>query len=194
MAIPNVPGALVRAVNTAAISPPSGLEADIGWAATALGNALLVSLAGAPVVVAVNLDLADDEVATGGPDLAGTRRLFQGFLAPDSGGANNLLETLARRASSVLQSQVVIVATPGATVISAANLSRLAIIVRNIEGVAGDRVFVGTTGVTIANGMPLDMGTTAARAGDSIALFTTAAVVATGSPGAGLVSVLEFIL
>src|SRR3990172_149454 len=84
---------IVRAVNSAAISPPSGAEAEIGWTATALGPALLVAVAGlGPIVVAVDLNLVDDEVAVGGPDSGGTRRLFQGRVE----GANNVLETVPR--------------------------------------------------------------------------------------------------
>lgn len=82
---------LVRAVNSAIISPPVGEEASIGWEATASGPALLVSVVGAgPIVIAVDLDLADDEVAIGGPDSGGTRRLFQGRVD----GANNIVETV----------------------------------------------------------------------------------------------------
>lgn len=47
----------------------------IGFEATGSGNALLVSLASGSVTLNVNLDLSDDEVAIGGPDAGGTRRL-----------------------------------------------------------------------------------------------------------------------
>lgn len=62
---------------------------DIGFLSTAFGPALLVAIAGAPITLTVNLDLADDEVAIGGPDSAGVRRLFQGRVD----GANNIIET-----------------------------------------------------------------------------------------------------
>lgn len=63
---------------------------DIGYLSTAFGPALLVAIAGAPITLTVNLDLADDEVAIGGPDAAGVRQLFQGR----ADGANNVLETV----------------------------------------------------------------------------------------------------
>jgi hypothetical protein len=78
----------VLCVNPPAIAPPIGAEGIIGFDVTALGNAMLVSISGAPIVVNVNLDLADDEVAIGGPDSGGTRRLFQGRVD----GANNIQE------------------------------------------------------------------------------------------------------
>jgi hypothetical protein len=69
---------------------------DIGFLSTAFGPALLVAIAGAPITLTVNLDLADDEVAIGGPDSAGVRRLFQGRVD----GANNIVETVPVLAGS----------------------------------------------------------------------------------------------
>lgn len=67
---------IVRAANSIANDPPNGSEATIGFEITAAGPALFVSIQGVgPIVIAVNLDLADDEVAIGGPDGAGVRRL-----------------------------------------------------------------------------------------------------------------------
>lgn len=54
---------------------PIGDVSRIGFLLTASGPALNVALVGAPIVVIVDLDLADDEVAIGGPDAGGTRRL-----------------------------------------------------------------------------------------------------------------------
>ena len=91
MAFPLYLSPIIQAHNPAGLSvnPAGDIEA-VGFAVTALGNALLVSLAGAPVVVNVNLDLTDDEVAIGGPDDGGARRLFQGRVE----GANNVLENV----------------------------------------------------------------------------------------------------
>lgn len=77
-----------------------GEEAVIGFETTALGPAMLVSLSGAPIVVAVNLDLADDEVAVGGPILGGggpggTRQLFRGRDLGDSTSAQEVVPVLA---------------------------------------------------------------------------------------------------
>jgi len=79
---------IVQGLNGPAFGGPA--VESIGWALTATGPALLVSLAGAPIVVAVNLDLADDEVAIGGPDSAGTRRLFRGVNNADGAGTNTV--------------------------------------------------------------------------------------------------------
>jgi hypothetical protein len=75
---------------------PSPVTAQIGFLATASGPAMLVAITGAPVVVAVDLDLADDEVAIGGPTAAappGTRALFRG---QDNGDGTNTQETMPR--------------------------------------------------------------------------------------------------
>lgn len=72
--------------------PGSPDAQPIGFIVTGTGNALQVAITGAPIVIDVNLDLADDEVAIGGPDSGGTRRLFQGRVE----GANNLIETVPR--------------------------------------------------------------------------------------------------
>jgi len=80
----------ILGVNPATLVPPIGEQGVIGFTATALGNALLCAISGAPVVVVVDLDLADDEVAIGGPDSGGTRRLFQGRVD----GANNIIESV----------------------------------------------------------------------------------------------------
>jgi hypothetical protein len=85
------PRLLVTATNQPPVVP-SPETAEIGFLSTASGPALLVALTGAPIVVAVNLDLADDEVAIGGPDSGGTRRLFQGRVE----GANNVIENVPR--------------------------------------------------------------------------------------------------
>ncbi len=111
-------------------SPPGvapGEQALIGWQLTGLGNAMLVSLAGAPVVVAVNLDLADDEVAIGGPDLAGTRRLFRGI---DNGDGTNQLETKPTAGATGVVGQVAVTAADTAVV--AANASRREFLVWNL--------------------------------------------------------------
>lgn len=84
------PDVLLSAFNPPPIAVDPGAEARIGWLATASGNALLVALAGAPVVVVVDLDLANDEVAIGGPDAAGVRRLFRGVNNADGAGTNTL--------------------------------------------------------------------------------------------------------
>lgn len=99
---------------------PQGTEAIIGFAATALGNALLVSLAGAPVVVAVNLDLADDEVAIGGPNVAGVRQLFRGI---DNGDGTNQLETKPTAGATGAQGQVSVTAA-GVTILAASATAR----------------------------------------------------------------------
>ena len=76
MAFPLDGTPIVQAFNPPGLSvAPDGDIATIGFAITATGNALLVSIAGAPIIINVNLDLADDEVAIGGPDAGGTRRL-----------------------------------------------------------------------------------------------------------------------
>lgn len=62
----------------------------IGWALTASGPALLVSLVGAPIL-SVDTTL-DDEISIGGPDSGGTKRLFQGRID----GARNVIETVPR--------------------------------------------------------------------------------------------------
>jgi hypothetical protein len=111
-------------------SPPGiapGEQALIGWQATALGNAILVSLAGVPVVLAVNLDLADDEVAIGGPDAAGTRRLFRGR---NNGDGTNTIEAVVQPATTGNVGQVAITAADTAVV--AASATRRAILVWNI--------------------------------------------------------------
>lgn len=82
---------LVLGSNAPPFAPPPGATAEIGWTATGLGPALLVALAGVPIVVSINLDLADDEVAIGGPDAGGTRRLFEGR---DAGTGFNIIETV----------------------------------------------------------------------------------------------------
>ncbi|MDP3910547.1 MAG: hypothetical protein Q8Q14_09140 [Gemmatimonadales bacterium] len=71
---------------------PAGDIETIGFLLTASGNALLVALVGAPIVVSVNLDCADDEVQTCSEDSAGTRRENQGR----ADGARNVPETMPR--------------------------------------------------------------------------------------------------
>lgn len=68
------PSFVLNGFNPATITPPTGEIGQIGFRAVAGENALLVYLAGG-IVLAVDLDLADDEVAIGGPDAAGDRRL-----------------------------------------------------------------------------------------------------------------------
>jgi len=80
---------ITQALNGPAFGGPA--VERIGWAMTASGPALLVALAGAPIVINVNLDLADDEVAIGGPDSGGNRRLFRGR---DNGDGTNAIETV----------------------------------------------------------------------------------------------------
>lgn len=83
------PTALVAGYNPIPIAA-NPIEARIGFLGTALGNALLVAIAGVPVALIVDLDLADDEVAIGGPDAAGTRRLYRGVNSADGAGTNTL--------------------------------------------------------------------------------------------------------
>ena len=71
---------------------PAGDIETIGFLLTASGNALLVALVGAPIVMAVNLDCADDEVQTCSEDSAGVRRENQGR----ADGARNVPETMPR--------------------------------------------------------------------------------------------------
>jgi hypothetical protein len=88
--MPTPQESLVVCFNPVPFAAAPGAEAMIGWLATASGNAMLVAIAGAPIVISINLDLADDEVAIGGPDSAGVRRLFQGRVD----GANNIQESV----------------------------------------------------------------------------------------------------
>lgn len=84
------PSFVLNAFNPAAITPPTGAIGQIGFRTVAGENALLVFLAGG-AVLAVDLDLADDEVAIGGPDSAGDRRLFRGR---DNGDGTNTIESV----------------------------------------------------------------------------------------------------
>jgi len=71
---------LIRAQNDPPAGGPVSATALIGFEVTAAGPALLVSMSGATITV--DLDLADDEVAVGGPDAGGTRRLGMWVHAP----------------------------------------------------------------------------------------------------------------
>jgi hypothetical protein len=78
---------------------PANETASIGFVATAAGPAMLVAITGAPVVVVVDLELADDEVAVGGPILggggpAGTRLLFRGRDNGDVTATQEVVPTL----------------------------------------------------------------------------------------------------
>ena len=115
---------VLQAVNGFAFGGPA--VERIGWAMTASGPALLVSIVGAPIVIAVNLDLADDEVAIGGPDAAGTRRLFRGRT---NGDGTNSIETVAQPGTTGTQGNVA-VNDAGVTVI-AANAARRYLLVWN---------------------------------------------------------------
>jgi hypothetical protein len=79
---PTASAPFVTAINVPPFSvSPVGDVARIGYQVTGFGPALNVALVGAPVVVNVNLDLIDDEVAIGGPTAGappGTRALYQG--------------------------------------------------------------------------------------------------------------------
>jgi len=127
--MPTPQESLVVCFNPAPFSPAPGAEARIGWIATASGNAMLVALVGAPIVVAVNLDLADDEVAIGGPDSAGVRRLFRGR---DNGDGTNAIENVPQASPAGTSGQVLIASAVGGTLIVAANTARRLLIVWNV--------------------------------------------------------------
>ncbi len=134
--------AFVLAFNPPPIAADPGVAARIGWAATALGNALLVTIAGVgPIVVAVNLDLADDEVAIGGPDAGGTRRLFRGI---DNGDGTNQLETKPTAGSTGSVGQVAVTAADTAVV--AASATRREILLWNIGSRDVDVFLAGAAG------------------------------------------------
>lgn len=69
----------------------TGAALRVATVPSALGPALVTS-ASFTGTLEVNLDLANDEVAIGGPDAATTRRLFQGR----ADGPNNVQETVPR--------------------------------------------------------------------------------------------------
>lgn len=125
----------------------------IGWALTASGPALLVSLVGAPIVVAVNLDLADDEVAIGGPDAGGTRRLFRGV---NNGDGTNQLETKPTAGATGGQGQVLI--TAASTAILAASAARRGFFVSN-TGTRDVDLFLGTPAGAFGTGFRLPVQT-----------------------------------
>ena len=116
------PDVILNAFNPPPFAIDPGAEARIGWLATASGNALLTAIAGAPIVVAVNLDLADDEVATGGPDAAGARRLFRGVNNADAAATNTLEVTDA--GSTGAQGRVAITAAGITGAIAARDLRK----------------------------------------------------------------------
>lgn len=91
MAFPLEGTPIIQAFNPPPFGAGEGEVEAIGFVATGSGFALLTSVVGAPVVVIVDLDLADDEVAIGGPDSADVRRLFRGR---DDGGGRNVQETV----------------------------------------------------------------------------------------------------
>ena len=70
------------------LPPGVGGPLRVAVVPSALGPALVVN-ASFTGTIEVNLDLANDEVAIGGPDAGGTRRLFQGR---DTGGGQNVQE------------------------------------------------------------------------------------------------------
>lgn len=116
--MPNAKDAgVLQALNGFAFGGPA--VERIGWAMTASGPALLVSLVGAPIVVAVNLDLADDEVAIGGPDSAAARRLFRGR---NNGDGTNSIETVAQPGTTGTQGRVLV--TDAGALLIAANAAR----------------------------------------------------------------------
>ena len=93
MAFPLAGSPILQAFNPFPLSVnPAGDVEAIGFAVTAFGNALLTSIVGAPIVLVVDLDLANDEVAIGGPDSADVRQLFQGR----ADGTKNVIETVPR--------------------------------------------------------------------------------------------------
>jgi hypothetical protein len=156
-------------------APAPGAEARIGWAVTASGNALLVSVAGAPIVINVNLDLADDEVAIGGPDVGGTRRLAQ-FLE-DTGTGQNVLEVVPRQSGAPAHSRVnVTQAETTLVAAAAAGILTRTVILRNIGDSTGNEVDLITTGGAFGDGQPLQTGASAGRYGDSVTLQTLGAV------------------
>jgi hypothetical protein len=82
----------INIVGNDGTAPPGvGLPLRVATVPTALGPALVVN-ASFTGTIEVNLDLANDEVAIGGPDAVGTRRLFRGV---DNGDGTNTMEVSA---------------------------------------------------------------------------------------------------
>jgi hypothetical protein len=168
--MPENPSSFILGLNVPPAVPPGAeAQATIGFDSTASGPALLVSIVGAPIVVNVNLDLADDEVAIGGPDAGATRRLFLGVF---DGASNNILAVTTVAGNPVVVSDgggsvtvdgtvaVGPTVTPGT---GAANLGKAE------DAVAGD----GDTGV-MALGVRRDADGPTAADGDYTELQTDA--------------------
>jgi hypothetical protein len=162
----------VTAINVPPFSiSPVGDVARIGYQVTGFGPALNVALVGAPVVVNVNLDLIDDEVAIGGPDVGGTRRLFQGL--EDTGTGQNVLEVVPRQAAAPTHSRVNVTAVNNPIVAAAAaGVLRRTIIIRNIGDSTGVEVDLVDAGDAFGTGQPLQPGSAVGRYGDSVTLET----------------------
>lgn len=73
-----------------------------------------------------------------------------------------------------------------ATQVAAARLGRVRVVVRNLD--TSITVYVGASGVTTGEGFPLYGGT---PAGESVALFTEAAVYAIAASGTPNIAVIE---
>lgn len=175
----------ILGVNPALIAPPIGVEGVIGFDVTALGNALLVSISGAPIVVNVNLDLADDEVAVGGPDSAGTRRLWQGRVD----GANNIQESV----SILVGAQTLTLGKAEDTPHVGGDVGVMLLGVRNdaLTALAADGDYIplmtnatGELVVTVASGGPTEFARDSAAGAADLGNMTLA--VRTDAPGSSV--------
>lgn len=122
------------------VANEDGTELPLRIAAvnTAAGPALNVNIGGA--VISVNLDLADDEVAVGGPDAAGDRRLFRGR---DNGDGTNTIETVTQPGTSGTQGQTAV--TDAGVTVLAANTARRYVLIWNVGADPVD-LFLGAAG------------------------------------------------
>lgn len=154
--LPQGAGPILTAYNPPAFSvDPAGDVDAIGFDITASGNALLVSLVGAPVVVAVNLDLADDEVAIGGPQAGNiNRQLFRGV---DNTDGTSTLEVDGAGATGA-QGVVAIGPAPGVTGAVAANARRRELILFNSRAANIDIFLTAGAPGAFGTGYPLVVG------------------------------------
>jgi len=98
---------------------------------------------------------------------------------------------MAGSGSLLTQSAVTVDTTVGGTVIAAANGDRDAVIIRNNGDDGGVIVYIGGSGVTVADGTPLENGAAAGVPGASLTIRGSAEVRGIVSAGSQEVRVLE---
>lgn len=98
---------------------------------------------------------------------------------------------MAGSGSLISQSAVTVDTTVGGVLIAAANANRDAVIIRNNGDDGGVIVYLGGSGVTTADGMPLENGASAGVPGASLTIRGSAEVRGIVAAGSQEVRVLE---